>query len=85
MAAMDFMEFIEFLRKYDDIEITEKVEEEMYVVNMTCGGKLLMNHTIIKCKCETADEIRTWVYSNTAEALFKKGYDFIVEKCGERK
>lgn len=81
---MDFLEFIEFLRKYNDIEITEDVKEETYDVTMKCGGKILLRHSIIKCKCEGADEIRTWVYGKAAEALFEKGYQHIIDICGKK-
>ena len=79
----EFGSFLEFLRKYSHvIEISEVVEEETYVVTFKCGGKLLLEHSIIKCKCETADEIREWVYTKAVDKLFENGYQKLIEICG---
>lgn len=81
----DFELFMSVLRTYGDIEVSEDVQDETYTVTLMCGGKLLFKHSIIKCTCETADDIRLWVYNSTVEALFEKGLEYISGICGEKK
>jgi hypothetical protein len=62
----------------------ETVEDERYRVVVKCGDSVLIDRVIIKCKSETADQIRNFVYSGVADALYQKGLPYIEGKCGKK-
>jgi len=75
-------EFIELLRQHSDrMSYDEIVEKESIRVVVKCGDKQVLDHLVIKCECESADEIRQYVYEKVLYALFNMGIVQINEIC----
>lgn len=80
---MDIKEFLALLSAYKDKLVFEEViDDESFRTIVKCGDAVVLDHVVIKCKCETADEIRNYVYGSVAEALYLLGISHVIEKCG---
>ena len=79
---MDFNEFVSTLRRYENMTYDETVDKETFTVKIKCGDNVVINHTVIKCECETADDVRQFVYERVLDAMYGMGIQQIFEKCG---
>ena len=80
---MELLEFIKLLEQYrGKMEYDEHVEPEAFRVTVRCGDKVVLQHLVIKCSCETADEVRQYVYERVLYALHEKGIQHINDICG---
>jgi len=80
---MELTEFIKLLENYNDrMSYDERVDEESFNIIVKCNDRIVIEHTVIKCKCESADEIRQYVYERVLYALYEKGIAYIQDICG---
>lgn len=80
---MELSEFISLLGQYrGKMEYDEHVEAELFQVTVRCGENVILKHSVIKCTCETADEVRQYVYEKVLHALHEKGIKHITDICG---
>jgi hypothetical protein len=77
-------EFIELLRQHSDkMSYDEIVEKESVRVIVKCGDKKVLEHLVIKCECESIDQIRQYVYERVLHALYNKGILEINKICAD--
>ena len=77
---MEFTEFIAELRKIEGLEYREDIQDESFTVAVFSGDNLILNHVVIKCSCESANDIRQYVYDGLLNAMYEKGIAYIKSK-----
>ncbi len=80
---MELGEFIKLLSQYrEKMEYDEHVEDELFKVTVRCGSAVVLSYGMIKCPCETADDVRQQVYEKVLYELHGKGIQHIIDICG---
>lgn len=82
---MNQCEFLQYLTKYaDKLVFDEMVDDEIFKVKVKCNGEDLLDYVMVKCKCETADDVRQKMYNNIADELYKIGLERIETICQKK-
>ena len=82
---MNQCEFLQYLTKYaDTLKFDETVDDEIFKVSVTCNGNTLLDYVMVKCKSETADDVRPRAYRIVSDELYNLGLEKIECACKKK-
>ena len=77
----DFEEFAIKLATLDFLSVDESHTDDTYTIKIRCGNVIVVERNIIKCECETPEEMQKFMMPKVLEDLYIIGYDGIIAIC----